>query len=174
MSNNSIDDIDTNKFKYFPNLKEINLSYNNLENITLEHNFLQELKLHKNKLTKVDLSWLTNLNTLNLWYNELLRWDDMKLSNKLKTLELQHNNLEDLNWIEESINIDTLKLEFNNLEELDLKVLQNFKNLKIITLWWNELIRKEVIERFNDFSYKNEKEINWWKDEWVKIELGDE
>jgi len=66
LSNNKITEIDSSLFEYFPNLKELNLSYNEIEEANIAHNFLQDLKLHKNMLLEVDLAGTSKLNLLNL------------------------------------------------------------------------------------------------------------
>ena len=157
LSNNSINEIDSEVFKYFPNLKELNLSYNEIEYIKLKHNFIQDLKLHKNNLTKVDLDSLVKLNTINLWYNELLSWKDISLPKSIVSLELQHNKLDNINGINKFTNLETLKLEFNSLEDNDLEKLSWLKNLNYISLWFNKLT-KEREKSFNDFNKNNKKE----------------
>lgn len=151
LSNNMIKNIDGELFKYFPNLKELNLSYNQIEDITLEHNFIQDLKLHKNILKEVNIEWLSKLNSVNLWYNELLSWSDILLPKSIKTLELQHNKLADLNWLGNLENLESLKVEFNELEDMDLKELANLDMLKFISVWRNKISKKleEKIKQMN-------------------------
>ena len=156
LSNNKIKNIDWEYFKYFPNLKELNLSYNEIENFELGHSFLQELKLHKNKLKNVNLEWSDKINMLNLWYNEFKTLKDTKLPNSIKTLELQHNLLEDISWLDKLIDLEILKLEFNNLEDIDMWILKNLKNLNNITVSKNKL--SEKLEKwFINFNMKMSK-----------------
>lgn len=157
MSNN-IKEVNGEYFKYFPNLKEVNLSYNKIEKIKLEHNFIQDLKLHKNNLKKVDLKGLIKLNNLNLWYNELLSLNDVVLPKSIKVLELQHNKLTDLNWIWKLKKIEKLKVEFNELEDIDLQSITWLEKLKFISVGQNKLSKKaeEAFIKFNE----NNKEKN--------------
>lgn len=152
LSGNDIINVDWELFKYFPNLKEVNLSYNRIEKIELEHIFIQDLKLHKNMLKEVYLESLSKLNSLNLWYNELLSWKSIKLPNTLKILELQHNKLEDIYWFSKLENLDILKLEFNSLEDIDMVEIKDLKKLKTITVAKNNLSKnlEEKIKEFND------------------------
>ncbi len=142
LMNNNIKEVDWKIFKYFPNLKELNLSYNKIEKITLEHNFIQNIKLHKNSLKKVDLNWLKKLNTINLWYNNILSLNDLWLPKNIQSLELQHNKLVDIEWILEFKNLEILKLEFNELEDEDLNKLDELKQLKHISTWFNKTTKK--------------------------------
>jgi hypothetical protein len=68
---NKITEIDAEKLKFFPNLKELNISYNTLSTLNLSDVPLDILYAHKNKLTTVNIEKLNTLSTLNLGYNEL-------------------------------------------------------------------------------------------------------
>jgi len=154
LSQNDIEKVNWDLFNYFPNLKELNLSYNKIKEVSLNHNFLQDVKLHKNMLTNADLSWLKKLNAVNLGYNELKTWNDIKLPNSVKTLELQHNKLEDLSWIPKLNNLSKLKVEFNNLENEDMIELKDLKMLKFISAKFNKL-SKNLEDKFMKFNEKN-------------------
>lgn len=156
LSNNKITEIDSSLFEYFPNLKELNLSYNEIEEANIAHNFLQDLKLHKNMLLEVDLAGTSKLNLLNLWYNELKSWDDIKLPKHITTLELQHNSLEDIKWLDKLESLEVLKLEFNVLEDNDMWLLKELKSLEKITVLKNKL-SEELEKWFAEFNEKMKK-----------------
>jgi len=139
---NKITEIDAEKLKFFPNLKELNISYNTLSTLNLSDVPLDILYAHKNKLTTVNIEKLNTLSTLNLGYNELKSWNDIKLPTALVTLELQHNKLDDLYWIESLLKLEKLKFEFNNLEDDDMNVLLNLDNISNITATYNKLSKK--------------------------------
>ena len=67
------------------------------------------------------------------------------------------NEVSDLSWIKNLSKLEELKLEFNLLTSESLKDLIELKSLKIITLWENKWIKKEIIEKFREMSLKNMK-----------------
>ena len=75
--------------------------------------------------------------------------------------------------LEKSTKLSELKLEFNKLTDENLKDIVNLKNLKIITFWENTWIKKETIDKFNAFSYKNmqKRDKKEGNEEGMKIEI---
>jgi len=112
----------------------------------------------KNALTKVNLKANPKLNTLNLWYNELLSWKDIMLPKSIVILELQHNKMTDIEWIWELKNIESLKVEFPGLEDEDLQALTWLDKLTFISVWYNKLTEKTE-KAFLKFNEKGEKEL---------------
>jgi len=154
LQDNKIKNIPSELFEYFPNLKELNLSYNQIEEITLNNLPLETLLIHKNKINKFNLKWLNKLTDLNIWYNNIKSLKDNKLPNTIQNLELQHNSLEDISILDKLENLITLKLEFNSLQDQDMIVLQNLKNLIFVSIAKNKLSEK-LEEWFIDFNKKN-------------------
>lgn len=155
LQDNNLEDIDATYFDYFPNLQEINLSYNNITwDVSINHLFLQKLLLHKNKISNVNLSWSVALSDLNLWYNEFKTLEGSILPKSITNLELQHNSLENLSWIDKLESLSTIKFEFNKLEDTDLAVIKNLKYLMNISFWENLLTEKmeEVLLKFNEIK----------------------
>lgn len=65
--------------------------------------------------------------------------------------------LEDISNLVNLTKLETLKMEFNKLDTEDIKVIEKFKNLKIITVGENPLIDPKIVERLNELSRKNMK-----------------
>jgi len=142
LMNNDISEVDGELFKYFPNLKELNLSYNKIEKLDLDLTFLKELQIHKNNIKKLNIENIKTLNTLNIWYNDLTSLVDIRLPKNIKTLELQHNKLTDLLWVSKLKKLEKLKLEFNELEDKNLWEIKDLENIKYITVKNNKLSKK--------------------------------
>lgn len=152
MSNN-IEYIDADRLTIFPNLKELNLSYNKIKEVKLDHNFISKIELHKNEITKVDLTGLTNLKEVNLGYNKITSLDNIKLNKNITNLQLQHNQLTDLNNIWEYKDLSSLKLEFNKLIDKNFASLDWLDKLKFITVKYND-ISKDLEKSFEEFNKK--------------------
>ncbi len=168
MSNN-IENIDSDRLAIFPNLSEVNLSYNKIKEINLNNKFISKIQLHKNELYKADLTWLPNLKEVNLGYNKITTLDNIKLDSKVESIQLQHNELIDLNNISDYKNLNSLKLEFNKLTDDDFDNLDWLYKLKFITIRFNELSKdlEKAFLRFNEENKENkekeekeEKELN--------------
>ena len=139
LQRNNIKKIDSKVFAFFPNLKEVNLSYNKIEKITLADLPIEKLLIHKNEIESADIEGLESLKEVNIWYNELESSKDIKLPTSLESLELQHNKLEDISWVEKLTELNKIKLEFNELEDTDMVVLKDLKKLKFISVGKNKL-----------------------------------
>jgi Leucine-rich repeat (LRR) protein len=96
LQSNNIKKIDSSVFDFFPNLKEINLSYNKIEEIKLDTLPIEKLLLHKNQIKEADFESLEKLVELNIGYNKIESTKELKLPKSLQSLELQHNKLEDI------------------------------------------------------------------------------
>lgn len=119
LSNNNLEDINLD-LSCFPNLKELNMSYNNIDSIENLDNLttLTKLKLHKNKISKIKwLDKLTKLQELNLWYNNITKVENLESLKSLTILELQHNQIETIQDLEALDNLNTVKLEYNNISD---------------------------------------------------------
>jgi len=147
LMSNKIEKIDSDRLAIFPNLSEVNLSYNKIKEVKLNNNFISKIQLHKNEIVSADLTWLPNLKEVNLGYNKITTLDNIKLDKKIENIQLQHNQLSDLNNISEYKNLNSLKLEFNKLIDSDLQSLDWLDKLKFITVKFNEL-SKNVEEGF--------------------------
>ena len=152
MSNN-IEKIDSDRLAIFPNLSEVNLSYNKIKEVNLNNSFISKIQLHKNEIYKADLTWLTNLKEVNLGYNKITTLDNIKLDSKIESIQLQHNELIDLNNISDYKNLNSLKIEFNMLEDDDLLNLKWLDQLKFITVKYNQL-SKDIEDWFVEFNEK--------------------
>jgi len=152
MSNN-IKKIDSDRLAIFPNLSEVNLSYNKIKEVNLNNTFISKIQLHKNEITKVDLTGLTNLKEVNLGYNKITSLDNIILNKKITNLQLQHNQLTDLNNIWEYKDLSSLKLEFNKLIDKNFVNLDWLDKLKFITVKYNNL-SKDLEKSFEDFNEK--------------------
>ena len=152
LQNNNIENVDFTRFKFFPNLKEVNLSYNNITEITINHPYLNTLLLHKNKIKNINLEWSNLIQNLNLWYNELESLKDSNLPINIKNIELQHNKLIDLTWIEKLELIEKVKFEFNKLEDDDMFVFKDLKNVINISFGYNQLSEKmeDWFKKYNE------------------------
>ena len=128
MSMNQIKKI-WNEFNFFPNLKELNLSYNEINYFWLTWSKLQKLYLHKNNLSSIDLSSLKQLLEVNLWYNQFTWFENIKLPENIYSIQLQHNKLKNLNWLEKLKKWRILKVEFNGLSDDVVKKLQKIDSL---------------------------------------------
>lgn len=104
-------------FSCFPNLEELNISYNKIGVIENLDSLigLKKLFLHKNQIT--NLQWLenlVNLEELNLGYNQITKVENLDNLQALKILELQHNHIQqkpNLSWLQQ---LETVKIEFND------------------------------------------------------------
>lgn len=146
------------------NLQELNLSFNKIKEIENLNwlIFIKKLDLGNNEISKIDnLDKLTTLIDLHLWYNKITSTNWLEKLTNLTSLKLQHNEIADLSSLKDLSKLEELKLEFNKLTDENLKDISALKNLKIITLWENTWIKKETIDKFNEFSLKNmQEEIN--------------
>jgi len=122
-----------NEFSFFPNLKELNLSYNQIDYFWLTWSKLQKLYLHKNNLSNIDLSSLTQLSDINLGYNQFTWFKNIELPKNIYSIQLQHNKLKNLIWLEKLKNWRLLKVEFNNLPDNLVKKLKKIGSLS----WFN-------------------------------------
>lgn len=107
----------------FPNLKEINLSYNRLENL--------------NGLEK-----LTNLKRVILKNNEVKDLSGIRALINLEELDLDGNNIEEINGFEvlSSSNLRVLRLDYNRITEIKgLETLVNLEELYINNNQINEI-----------------------------------
>lgn len=140
------------------NLTELNLSFNkitkidNLDKLT----FIKKIDLWNNEITEIDnLETLRTLNDLHLWYNKIASTKWLESLKGLTSLKLQHNEISDLTYLKWLANLTELKLEFNKLKEENLKDIAWLKRLKVITVWENPWIKKETIEKLNEFTRKS-------------------
>ena len=96
---NQIETLDWSKFKIFPNLQKINISFNNISKFkNLDNLNVNYIDLSKNKISNLDWIWdLSNIKNLNLNFNEIS--DVNKLTNlkSLVALHLAHNQIEEIN-----------------------------------------------------------------------------
>lgn len=151
LQSNNIKKIDSSVFDFFPNLKEVNLSYNEIEKITLTDLPIEKLLIHKNEIESADLEGLEKLKEVNIWYNELESFKDIELPDSLEVLELQHNKLEDIIWVEKLTGLNKIKLEFNELEDTDMVLLKDLKKLKFISVGKNKL-SEDIEKGFINFN----------------------
>uniref|UniRef100_A0A1Y9H355 LRIM1/APL1C-like dimerization domain-containing protein n=1 Tax=Anopheles dirus TaxID=7168 RepID=A0A1Y9H355_9DIPT len=145
-----------------PKLKVLSLSNNNLDRIedgTFNWTIsLEYLNLASNKLTHIDLSLIPSLNTANVSYNQLtvlsvpaeietLDASHNQISsvsgqnNELVRLNLGHNNLTGIAWLVNFPSMQELDLSYNELQEISAKHLINARNLSILLLQHNRLMR---------------------------------
>lgn len=142
------------------NLSELNLSFNKIVKIdNLDKlNFIQKIDLWNNEITEINnLEKLRTLSDLHLWYNKITTTKWLDALRNLTSLKLQHNEINDLSYLKGLTNLVELKLEFNKLSEENLKDISWLKKLKIITVGENPWVKKDTIEKLNDFTRKNMK-----------------
>jgi len=155
LSNNEIRKI-PDEFKKFPNLKEVNLSFNkikkleNLNNIKL----LRKVEVYENELKSVNLKNVPNLKYLDLSYNNLESGDleDIFKLTGLTELQLLRNNIKSIEGIEALTSLEVIKLEFNQIK--DISPLDSLKNLKFVSVAENPL-DKALIEKWIKFTQDN-------------------
>lgn len=157
LSNNKLTKINID-LSCLKNLQELNLSFNKIRKIEnlKELTFIKKLDLGNNEISKIDnIDKLTTLTDLHLWYNKIISTNWLEKLVNLTSLKLQHNEISNLSWLKYLSKLTELKLEFNKLNDENLKDITNLSNLKILTLWENNWIKKETIDKFDEYSLKN-------------------
>jgi len=157
IADNGIQEI-TKDLSCLKNLQELYLSFNKIKKIeNLDWlTFIKKLDLGNNEITKIEnIEILKTLVDLHLWYNKITSTAGLEKLTNLTSLKLQHNEINDLSSIKDLINLSELKLEFNKLTDDNLKDIAWLKRLKVITVWENPWIKKETIEKLNEFTRKN-------------------
>lgn len=158
MNENSLNKLDFELFKGVSSVKNLYLSNNNLSEMIEFYNFspnltstIESLILKNNSIKKVSshsLNYLTNLNYLDLSYNQIDDIDadnDLNLNLKtLSTLELSNNKIKSVDFRYFSTDLknklDRLNLNSNGLQYLiNLNELKNLRYLSLASNKLNEL-----------------------------------
>lgn len=158
LSNNQVSKI-TEAFRCFPNLKEVNLSYNQIEKIENLDGIalLRELNVHSNLLQEIELIDVPSLKILTLGYNNLETdaLENVWKINSLEELELQHNQIDSIAGIESLRELKTIKVEYNQIS--DISALDALENLNFVSVAENPL-DEDVIKNWIEFTQEKRKE----------------
>ncbi|MFX1378309.1 MAG: leucine-rich repeat domain-containing protein [Promethearchaeota archaeon] len=110
--------------------------YNNKEFIPTVENNLLTLNLSRKGIEDIaklkNLENLTDLQVLNLSYNQIDKIQGLNNLNKLKKLDLSNNRIGAIEGLDNLINLKTLNLENNRF--INIQGLENLVNLKQLTL----------------------------------------
>jgi len=138
-------------YSCFPNLQELDLSFNALQKVEkLEKlHFLQKLDLTKNSLTHLP-SLPRSIRWLGLGYNQLSSLTSFPPLTQLHTLELQHNILVDVRQLRQIPQLHILKLEYNKIQEIEDDFFEKFPQLQHLSLAENPLPQK-TLDKWNSW-----------------------
>jgi len=166
LMSNQITEIDWAKFLWFPNLKEINFSFNQIKSTE----WIWELKnlkllyfvdLWSNWLS--DLSWLENLTQIKeliLNFNEIENISVLKSLKNLTNLQLAHNKILDISDLSNLINLITLKVEFNQISNISAILKNKEMQLELFTAKYN-LLDEKITNKLYEINIQNIEMLEW-------------
>lgn len=139
-------------FKYYTNLKQLNVSHTDLQQIRVQHfegaRSLLTLIASHNELKEILSSVFSNakeLKTVDLSHNQINRIDPFAFdeAQHLTDLNLSHNNLITLDnrTFSTLTNLERLDLGYNSIEIIENMLFDNLKRMKILNLDKNRLHR---------------------------------
>lgn len=171
---NKITKINWENLLWFPNLKEINFSFNEIKStkwigILKDLRILNFVNLSQNWLSDLsEIKNLTQIKELNLNFNEIKTVWKLKWLKNLTNLQLAHNKLIDISQLSELKNLLILKVEFNEISDIS-KILENKEmQLELFTTKYN-LLDKKISDKIYEINIKNMEIKNW--EEKMKIVL---
>ena len=148
--------IDESFDAFSSNATSLQLSFQNIlkiDNLQIFNN-LTILNLDNNHISKIEnLQFLINLHWLDLSFNNISKIQGLEKLTHLRNLSLFHNRIEKIENLEAQFKtLQCLSLGYNNItvgndnSDQIFSFLQNFENLKILTLMQNPIS--------NDINYK--------------------
>lgn len=128
-------------YKY---LYELDLSFNDIRDMNFLGNIsnLERVVMHHNQIEFLKKSNLQRIVYLDLSYNNIKNFDQLKWTNyELTTLNLSHNALENIGGLLIDLaNVGIVDFSYNKLNTLIAEDFKNSRNIKILNLQHNNIV----------------------------------
>ena len=165
LSQNKIFSFGQDLFFFLRNVKKLKLSSNRLRFFNESLETLEYLDLSFNNLTKINLSFLTSLNFLDLSHN--VKLVALNFTENVKVLNLSNRNSELILNFSTSSKLEEIDLSFNDLKLLNENFFSNAKYLIKLNLKNSKF---QSFNLFNSFP-KKLKEIDYSYNQLIGEEL---